>query len=354
MASQKRRYRKTRILVFLIFSSLASLWYYVTQPIFISKVDHRVLVSPKLLEKHVYELSVTLAPRDFLHPGNLRKVANYIKSEFEKTNAKVRLQDHPYTAEIINYVNKNSDGLNAQKLFTESAFPNKYYQNVIAEFGPDTKQRIVIGAHYDAVGETPGADDNATGIAGLIEIAKLLSKEKLKIKVELVAYCLEEPPFFRTKKMGSYVHAFKLKKQGKKIKVMIALEMLGYYDEKANTQSYPVGFLKYFYSDKGNFITVIGKFGQAGITRKIKSLISANTSIPVYSMNAPASLVGVDFSDHLNYWKNNYQAVMITDTAFYRNKHYHKGTDTFDKLDYQRMSSVVAAIFLAIRALASP
>lgn len=348
MSDTKKIFGKIKLLVILLLFSLLPffLWFYVTQPINVDKTDHRSLMLSQALKAHVIALSVTMAPRDYLHPQNTKKVALYIKKEFAKTNAKVTLQDNPN-------VNDYFRSANIRIGLHDKSKASDYYKNIVAEFGPDTRERIIIGAHYDAFKGSPGADDNATGVAALIEIAKLLSKEQLKIKVELVAYCLEEPPFFSTKAMGSYAHASTTKNSGSKVKVMISLEMLGYYDNKSASQSYPLGFLKYFYSDQGNFISVIGKFGQTRITRKIKRLVSANTSLPVYSINAPTLLVGVDFSDHRSYWDHGFPAVMITDTAFYRNKHYHLSTDTYDKIDYQRMSSVVAAIYMAVKKMAN-
>ena len=337
------------ILLILVFG----LWYYVKQPAWVNKSNHRTLVSPQALKQHVYALSVTHSPRDFRHPNNLKKVALYIKEEFAKTNAKVTLQHIPNALEHYKkLIARYSTGNSAINLQTINSYKD-HFVNVIAEFGPDTQQRIIIGAHYDAVTGSPGADDNATGVAGLIEIAKLLSKTKLNIKVELVAYSLEEPPFYASNAMGSYAHAKATKDKGASVKLMLSLEMLGYFSDKVDSQSYPISVMKYVYTDKANFISVVGKFGQANITRQVKKLVSSNTSIPVFSINAPTSLVGVDFSDHRSYWKYNYPAVMITNTAFYRNKHYHKHTDTHEKLDYKRMSSVVAAVFLAVKKLAN-
>lgn len=345
--------KRLKIIFLVLVILVLGLLYYIKQPAWVNKSEHRTLVSSQALKQHVYALSVTHAPRDFRHSDNLKKAALYIKNEFSKTNAKVTLQNIPnaigHYKKIISRYSSNRSEINLKNI---DSFKD-HFVNVIAEFGPDTQQRIIIGAHYDAVSGSPGADDNATGVAGLIEIAKLLSKTKLKIRIELVAYSLEEPPFYASNAMGSYAHAKATKDAGSDVKLMISLEMLGYFSDKVASQSYPIGLMKYIYTDKANFISVVGKFGQANITRQVKKLVSSNTSIPVYSINAPTSLVGIDFSDHRSYWKYGYPAVMITNTAFYRNRHYHQHSDTYEKLDYERMSSVVAAIFLAVKKLAN-
>ena len=161
---------------------------------------------------------------------------------------------------------------------------------------------MVIGAHYDSYGDTPGADDNASGVAGLIELAHLLKKNPPKNAVELVAYTLEEPPFFNGENMGSAHHARAFKTTGRPLKLMISLEMIGYFSDEAHSQNYPTGLLKTFYPTKGNFIGIIGRASDSKETRRVKALMSGATDLPVYSMNAPVSLVpGLDFSDHRNF-----------------------------------------------------
>lgn len=223
------------------------------------------------------------------------------------------------------------------------------YKNIIASINPEAEERIVIGAHYDVAGDTPGADDNASGVAGLLEILRLLSEEKLKYRIDFAAYSLEEPPFFATRKMGSYIHAHSLYKQKTKIKVMLSLEMIGYFPDEKGSQHFPLPFFKLFYPDTGNFIGVVGKIGQGKITKKIRNLMREGSNIPVYSINAPVILPGVDFSDHRNFWHFGYQAVMITDTAFYRNPNYHRRTDTIGTLEFEKMYEVIKGISYAVK-----
>ncbi len=282
--------------------------------------------SPENLEKYVKKLSLDFAPRDAGHPENLDRVASWIHDSLESYAGKV--EDQPFSVETMTV------------------------RNVRAYFGPKTTKRIVIGAHYDVAGPFPGADDNASGVAGLLELGRLLADEKLFMSIELVFYPLEEPPYFYTKKMGSYVHAFSLREQGINVKAMMALEMIGYFSDEPGSQSYPLFLLRPFYPSKGNFIAVAGNLFQRSLVRTIREAMRSASPLPVESINAPKLLPGVAFSDHLNYWKAGYRAAMITDTAFYRNPNYHSAYDLPETLDYQRMAQVVTGVLAAVRALA--
>jgi Zn-dependent M28 family amino/carboxypeptidase len=202
-------------------------------------------------------------------------------------------------------------------------------------------------------GPFPGADDNASGVAGLIELGKLLARAKLKSRVILAAYALEEPPHFSGPEMGSVFHARALRGAGKRVKGMISLEMIGYFSGERGSQEFPMPVLRLFYPSRGNFIAVVGNFANLGIVRRVKRSMGEASSLPVYSINAPALVPGIDFSDHRNFWAAGFPAVMVTDTAFYRNKAYHTAEDTPDRLDYERMAMVVAGAYLAVMDLAN-
>ncbi len=285
-------------------------------------------VDPARLEAHVRALAEDFRPRDEDHPENLDRAAAYIGREFERAGGAVEEQ--------VFEIRRTA------------------YRNVIAKLGPETRERIVVGAHYDAAGPYPGADDNASGVAGLIELAFLLGKGgPLPMQVELVAYTLEEPPYFASLAMGSATHAASLKRQGVKVRAMIALEMIGYFTDEPDSQELPAPFLKLIYPSTGNFIAVVGKLGQGRLVRKIKNAMKrAAAPLPVESISAPESLPGVDFSDHRNYWALGYPAVMITDTAFFRNPNYHMPSDLPETLDYRNMARVVEGVYGAVKALA--
>jgi hypothetical protein len=302
---------------------IVALCLYVTQPLIGgANISAPMSVDPTKLETHVRALSQSFVPRDESHPENLDRCAAYIRQEFERANA--RVSEQPFTI----------DG--------------KTYRNVIAHFGPETKEMVVVGAHYDTAGPLPGADDNASGVAGLLELARLLGNKQFPMRVELVAYTLEEPPFFRSEQMGSAMHAKALKREGAVVRVMFSLEMIGYFSDARDSQHFPSSAFSLFYPTEGNFISVVGKIDDGMLVRRIKKAMTGATSLPVYSINAPRLIRGVDLSDHLSYWREGYPAVMITDTAFYRNANYHTLDDTAERLDYRRMGQAVEGVYAAV------
>ncbi|HBI9809451.1 TPA: M28 family peptidase, partial [Escherichia coli] len=176
---------------------------------------------------------------------------------------------------------------------------------------------------------------------GLLELARLLHQQVPKTGVQLVAYASEEPPFFRSDEMGSAVHAASLERP---VKLMIALEMIGYYDSAPGSQNYPYPAMSWLYPDRGDFIAVVGRIQDINAVRQVKAALLSSQDLSVYSMNTPGFIPGIDFSDHLNYWQHDIPAIMITDTAFYRNKQYHLPGDTADRLNYQKMAQVVDGV----------
>ena len=222
------------------------------------------------------------------------------------------------------------------------------YKNVACSFGPSDGPRVVIGAHYDVHGDhNPGADDNASGVAGVLELARMIAAAapELGHRIDLVAFTLEEPPFFHTPDMGSHVAARRLREEGAEVALMIAVEMIGYFSDEPGSQGFPLGPLAWFYPDKGNFIAVVGLLGDRALVARVKDLMSLSPEMPVYSINAPRFVTGVDFSDHWSFWQQGYPAVMVTDTAFLRNPNYHRATDRPETLDYERMAKVVEGLY---------
>src|SRR5262245_52547920 len=323
--SSKRKFI-LKIMFYLITAAIlliVALFLYMTQPLFWSaSISSPVSVDPNKLETHVRMLSASFIPRDESHPENLDRCAAYIRREFESVNA--RVSEQPYSVN------------------------GRTYRNVIAQFGPETKEMVVVGAHYDTAGPYPGADDNASGVAGLLELARLLGVGQLPIKVELVAYTLEEPPYFRSEQMASATHAKALKREGAVVRVMFSLEMIGYFSDARDSQHFPNSAFSLFYPTKGNFISVVGKIDDGMLVRRIKKAMTGATSLPVYSINPPRLIPGVDLSDHLSYWREGYPAVMITDTASYRNANYHTLDDTAERLDYRRMGQAVEGVYAAV------
>lgn len=272
------------------------------------------------LKETVQKLSTTEPPRSFSNPESLDQVARYIKSKFSEYGLS--------PVEQVYQVDKVA------------------YKNVVASYGPPDAPVLVVGAHYDVFGDLPGADDNASGVAGLIELARLLHTQqpKLNYRIELVAFTLEEPPFFRSFLMGSYVHAKSLYEQDVEVIGMVCLEMIGYFSSAKKSQNYPVPLMRLFYPGTGNFIALVGNFGSSSLSGHFRKNFAAE-SLEVRQLHAPSFVPGVDFSDHMNYWKFGYKAIMITDTSFYRNANYHQETDTIDTLDFEKMAEVVRGVY---------
>lgn len=275
------------------------------------------------LKAHLSVITKTANPRNFKNVKTLNYVANYIKKEFNKV------------CDSVKYQNFNVD--------------NTIYKNVIGSVGIENKERIIIGAHYDVCGDSEGADDNASGVVGLLELARLLSKEKLNYRIDFVAYSLEEPPFFRTKQMGSYIHANYLFKNKTSVKGMICLETIGFYSDKVGSQKFPVQEMERIYGNVGDFITVVQNDKNEAFSNEINNLMKKENLIKTQSFKGDSFLPGVDFSDHLNYWKYNFEAVMITNTAFYRNKNYHTSNDRLETLDLQKMNLVIKQLCNTIK-----
>jgi Zn-dependent M28 family amino/carboxypeptidase len=290
----------------------------VTQPLVRPVTSGETSVDALALERHVRMLAETLHPRSVDNLANLERTADYVLEQLRATGAETTEQ--PVQA----------DG--------------KPFRNLIARFGPRDGPVVVIGAHYDSCGDTPGADDNASGVAGLLELARMLAARPPAHAVELVAYTLEEPPYFRTDSMGSVWHARSLSEAGREVRLMLSLEMIGFYRDTPKSQSYPLAPLKLLYPDEGNFIAIVAPFGDFGATRRVKALFRGASDLPAVSINAPRFVPGVDFSDHASYWRYRMPAMMITDTSFLRNPNYHERSDTPETLDYARMAKVVRAV----------
>lgn len=222
------------------------------------------------------------------------------------------------------------------------------YKNVIARFGPQDKPKLVIGAHYDVCGDQDGADDNASAVAAMLELARLLDGINPEYCIELVAFTLEEPPFFATDKMGSYIHAKSLYDSGTEVLGMICMDMIGYYNDEKKSQQYPIPFLKLFYGSKGDYITVVQKFHPGKFSRQAKRAFKKSKDLKVKSIMAPEKMRGIDFSDHLNYWGFGYSAIFITNTGFYRNKQYHREGDTLETLDLKRITQVCDQLYTVV------
>lgn len=301
-----------------------SVWASATQP-FVSPIDIdiRTSANPATLRAHVVTLSEQLPPRDD-DPRNLDVSAEYIFDILTKYGSP-------------EYQEYDVRGIT--------------YRNVLLRMEGETAHTIIIGAHYDAYAGFPGADDNASGVAGILELARMFSEQPPSTNVILIAYALEEPPYFQTAHMGSHHHASSMTQLPQRPVLMISLEMIGYFSDEAGSQRYPISWLSSLYSDTGNFIAVVGRWREISSVRRIKGAFFGNTELPTFSLTFLSIIPGMTFSDHKNYWAHDIDAIMITDTAFERNANYHTETDTADTLDYARMAQVVDGTFSAVMIL---
>jgi len=233
---------------------------------------------------------------------------------------------------------------------TFQSFPSGGRTVSNVELSPPGNSFIVVGAHYDTVPGSPGADDNASAVAALIELAGMLGKEGLPIR--FVAFANEEMPYFLGPEMGSWNSARRSRDRGETVRAMLSLEMLGYYRDEPRSQKYPppLGLL---YPDRGNFIAFVGDLGARALVHKTIRSFRKHAPFPSEGVAAPSFIPGITFSDHWSFRTHGFPAVMVTDTAFNRYPHYHLASDTPDKLDYERLARVTQGLAAVLRELAT-
>lgn len=273
----------------------------------------------KELRKHVDVLGRKIGIRNIQNLRALSRAGDYIRRRFRRHGHKVREQEFVVDGTTV----KNYD---------------------IEIRGTELPEEvIVIGAHYDTVPESPGANDNGSGIASVLEFARLFRRRKFRRTIRLAAFVNEEPPYFQTKEMGSYVYAKRCKDDGDKIVGMYSMEMLGAFYDEPGSQRYPTG-LQFFYPTVGNFISFIGNMHSTGLIHRTVGSFREQVRFPSEGAALPELINGVSFSDHWSFWQFDYPAMMITDTAFFRYPHYHQPEDTPDKLNYPCMARVVTGM----------
>ncbi|WP_455221215.1 M28 family peptidase [Kaarinaea lacus] len=283
-------------------------------------------IPPQQLKAHVYKLAGEIGEHNIYHPHALNAVADYITLEW-----------HQQGYEVIpcSYTVK---GLNCSNL-------------EITREGTNTKKGIIlVGAHYDSVMGSPGANDNGSGIAALLELSRLFSKEQPGTTLRFVAFVNEEPPFFYWNNMGSMVYAREMKQRRENIRYMMALETIGYYSNAPHSQRYPP-LLKYFYPQTGTFIAFVSNLSSRRVMQRAVKAYRAASDFPVQQLASPAIVPGVSWSDHLSFWREGYPAFMITDTAFYRYPYYHTAEDTPDKLSYEPFARMTEGLFMMLKSL---
>ena len=312
-----KRVIKSIVVLLLI---LGGLYIIVVQPVFQTQpANIAVRVTPNALQDHVKMLSETNPARK--GDINLNITASYIKRQLERSQGKF---------------GKVSE--------TEFQVDGKTFRNVSLLLGDGSKPRIVVGAHYDSFEGFPGADDNASGVAVLLEVSKLLTDRDNKNDIELIAYSQEEPPSFGSENMGSYLHAKQLEDNKIPVILMLSLEMLGYFSDDNGSQGYPAPGMNLIYPEKGNFIALISDLHSMLKLRRAKRHMQSAIDFPALSMSVPGFLFNADWSDHRWFWQKGFAAIMITDTAFYRNQAYHTENDTMERLNFEKMAKVADGV----------
>ena len=284
------------------------------------------------LRDHLQALTVAIGERSIYLPDNLKKTADYIKKFYQDIGVGVQGQAYSYM--------------------------DLPMENIVAEIssGGRAQRRFLVGAHYDSVAGTVGADDNASAIAVQLEVARYLNKliveEKPDLSVKFVSFAMEEPPVYGTRHMGSRVYAKMARRQKEKIDGMICLEMVGYSCHEPGCQGYPFPLMFMNYPKQGNFIGIVNNFKSRQLARQMTAQFQNNQQLPVVRLTVPLNgwiLPAVRLSDHASFWDQGFKAVMVTDSAFFRNPHYHTAADTMDKLDYEFMAELVESLLLFFR-----
>jgi Zn-dependent M28 family amino/carboxypeptidase len=294
----------------------------------VTNVERQTEILQQHLQQHVYRLADEIGERNLQHPEALHAAEDYINQVW---------QQQGYVVEKQAYRERNIHCANLE---------------VTHEGNEHAEQIILIGAHYDTVYGSPGANDNGSGVAALLELSRLFRAEPTNMSVRFVAFVNEEPPFFFSGRQGSNIYAKAIRQRGDDIRLMLALETIGYYASEPNSQDYPPLF-RYFYPHTADFISFVTNFGSRRVMLKLARAFRQVSDFPLEHVATFSFIPGVAWSDHLSFWRQNYKALMVTDTAFYRYPYYHSSNDTAEKLDYPRLAQVCEGLLKAVRLLAN-
>jgi Zn-dependent M28 family amino/carboxypeptidase len=281
------------------------------------------------LRRHVETLALEIGERNLWRYGALTRAAGYIEAEFATSGYAPTRQTFQVARLPVS---------NIEALLPGEAVP---------------EEAIVVGAHYDTVSGSPGANDNGTGVAALLELAARFSGRPLRRTVRFVGFVNEEPPFFQTAQMGSMVYASAARARGDRLIGMLSLETMGYFSSAPGSQHYPAPELSGLYPEVGNFIGFVANEVSRALLESASRAFVARTSLPLQGAALPEALPGTAWSDHWSFWQAGYQALMVTDTAPWRYPHYHAAEDTPDKLEFDSFVEVVNGLEGVIEALAS-
>lgn len=279
------------------------------------------------LRQHVVQLAGEIGERNVYRPQALEATQAYLRSCWQEQGYAV--EEQAYTTRGVRCANLE----------------------VTPARGQHGGRILLLGAHYDTVPGSPGANDNATGVATLLELSRRFAIVDLACEMRFVAFANEESPFFLTRDQGSVRYAKRARARRENIRLMISLETMGCYRDGAGSQDYPP-LLRRFFPDRGNFIGFVSNLRSRPALKRLVTAFRAATDFPAEHLATLAIIPGVAWSDHLSFWRRGYRAVMVTDTAFYRYPYYHTAEDTPDKIDYQRLAAVTQGLTWALWTLA--
>jgi hypothetical protein len=284
------------------------------------------------LRANVQKLAGEIGERNMWHYAQLNAAADFIEDFFSRTGLRTRRDSYEMRGQACHNI--------------EAEIPG--FQGTAVSSPPPI---IIVGAHYDSVFGSPGANDNGTGVAATLALAQRFAGKKPEHTLRFVAFVNEEPPYFLSGEMGSLVYARRCKERGDKISAMISLETIGYFSDAPNSQTYPSPGLGVFYPKVGNFIGFVSNVKSRALLRRVIALFRKNANIPSEGASLPAFIPGVSWSDQWSFWQHGYPAIMVTDTAPFRYPYYHSSNDTPDKLDYDRFTLVVSGMEKVIQDL---
>jgi len=301
----------------------------------LNKVDtiyrqRRRMISVENLKRHVHALAGDIGERNTFKPQALHRAEEYIARVWEAQSYHVVRQEYPLKGDRWANLEVTRPGRGKAAPF------------------------LLIGAHYDSVFGSPGANDNGTGVAALLEISRAFAAIEPQTSVRFVAFVNEEPPYFQTPYMGSRIYAQRARDHGDKIRVMASLETIGYYSDAPASQKFPFpsALFRLLYPDRGNFIVFASNLASRAITQEAHSLFRSRSDFPAEIISTFEMVPGIDWSDHASFWHAGYPAFMVTDTAPYRYPYYHTAEDTPEKVNFEALGRVAEGLRATFQALA--
>jgi hypothetical protein len=288
----------------------------------------------RTLEADVRYLSEEIGERNMHRRGSMQAAASWIEGRFRELDFEPRREAYRLSRGI--YSGQTADNLIAELTGTEM---------------PD--EIVIVGAHYDTVPGSPGANDNASAVASLLALAGYFSDKPQKRTVRFLAFANEEPPFFKTEDMGSYAYAGELLRRGEHVTAMFSMDGLGFYSDEPGSQGYPLPGIGWIYPDRANFIAFVTRFRDMRLMKQSLRAFRAEAALPAEGVALPGWVPGTDWSDHWSFWQHDFPAFLITDTLPYRDPHYHTANDLPEHLDFIKLTKLNIGLRSVVKELAN-